>query len=167
MMLNFPIDAVSVEAGKADETPEDADGSVRTRFTEHLAWLKDFLASRFQHLQQRIRDERQRFDEFDDSAPAAISRAFQQDLRNASALHIDLLVRLLGLSEEIGEDDEAMRAQLEGTLTVAAESVSGQILLDVTTLKELRSMLRADPGNTELARAERAVERKQMQNIAS
>lgn len=177
MMLNYQVDApatIESDANKsdldesgADPTPEDAADHPDARFAAHLAWLKSFLVDRFQDLQQRIRDERQRFDEFEDSFVAGISRAFQQELRNTSASHIDLQVRLLELSDRIGEVDEALRNRLKDTLTVSAEAVSGQVLLNATTLKELRSMLRADPGNTELARAERAMERKQVQNIDS
>lgn len=138
---NPQLEAIEAKRNQIEQIVVAVDKSA-----EHLAWLKFFLVDRFQNLQERIRDERQRFDEFEDSAVAGISRAFQQDLRNASASHIDLLVRLLELSERVGEADEVLRAELKGTLTVAAEAVSGQVPLDATTLKELRSMLRADPG---------------------
>ncbi|NDY97045.1 mechanosensitive ion channel family protein [Wenzhouxiangella limi] len=152
MMLAYPID-------------ELADGEAGTGFPAQLEWFQGFLVERYEDLQERIGQEQERFDEFDESSEAAISRAFQQDLRKVVADHTGLLVKLLELGERIGRMDEDLARQIRETMALAAEGVSGQILLDATTLTELRNMIRADPTNAELIKAERAIERKQVRNI--
>jgi len=161
-MLAYPATGVAASIPSG----ESADGA-QAGFAAHLKWFQGFLIERYQNLQQRIRQEHERFDEFDESTEAAISRAFQQDLRQVVASHTDLLVKLLEKGETIGLVDEGLRTRIEQTMALAAESLSGQILLDATTLSELRSMIRTDPDNGALAKAERAVERKQMRNIAT
>lgn len=162
LMLAYPVTEVAADAyaGEAADGPEAG-------FLEHLDWLQGFLIERYRHLQARIRQEQKRFDEFDESSEAAISRAFQQDLRTIIASHTGLLANLLGLGEKVGRMDQDLRAQITQTMSLAAEGLSGQVLLDATTLNELRSMIRADPGNTALLAAERAVERKQVRNIGT
>jgi len=162
LMLAYPVDQLATN-DPADEAGNGPD----VGFPAHLEWFKRFLIERFQYLQERIRQEQARFDEFDESTAAAISRAFQQDLRKVTSNHVGLMVRLLELGEKIGQVDEQLRTRIRRTLSLAAEGLSGQILLDATTLNELRSMIRTDPGNTSLVKAERAVERKQTRNIAS
>lgn len=162
MMLAYPVDRIA-----ADDSAGDAGDGPKAGFRVHLEWFKGFLIDRYQSLQERIRREQARFDEFDESSEAAIARAFQQDLRKVVANHTGLLVNLLELGEKIGQVDEGLRQRIRQTLSLAAESMSGQILLDATTLNELRSMVRADPTNTALVKAERAIERKQVRNIAT
>jgi len=162
MMLAYPVDGIA-----ADDSATEADDGPKVGFRAHLEWFKGFLIDRYESLQERIRREQARFDEFDESSEAAIARAFQQDLRAVVANHTGLLVNLLELGEKIGQVDESLRQRIRQTLLLAAESMSGQILLDATTLSELRSMVRADPTNTALVKAERAIERKQVRNIAT
>lgn len=152
MILNYPLSDSSEGDPAADLAP-------------HLTWYQNLLIARYENLQQRIIEERQRFDEFDASAPAAISRAFQEDLRAASMRYAELMVKLPSFEERIGSADEEFRAEIHGALVLGAESLSGQVLLDATTLRELRNMLRTDPANTELQAAERAVQRKQVRNL--
>ncbi|MGM0659283.1 MAG: mechanosensitive ion channel family protein [Pseudomonadota bacterium] len=168
LILSYPVSKIATN-GSGDESPDgsvegSADGSGGD-FVAHLDWFKGFLVERYQDLQKRIAQEQERFDEFEESSEAAISRAFQQDLRQVVAGHTGLVVDLLELGEKIGRVDEDLRELIRDTMSVAAESLSGQILLDATTLTELRNMIRADPTNTSLVKAERAVERKQMRNI--
>ncbi|MBS3747353.1 MAG: mechanosensitive ion channel [Wenzhouxiangellaceae bacterium] len=162
MMLAYPVDRIA-----ADDSATEADDAPKVGFRAHLEWFKGFLIDRYESLQERIRREQARFEEFDESSEAAIARAFQQDLRAVVANHTGLLVNLLELGEKIGQVDESLRQRIRQTLSLAAESMSGQILLDATTLSELRSMIRADPTNTALVKAERAIERKQVRNIAT
>jgi small conductance mechanosensitive channel len=161
LMLAYPvadIAPIGADAGAGDDS--------RTDFPAHLQWFQNFLIERYENLQARIRQEQERFNEFDESSEAAISRAFQQDLRAVVASHTGQLISLLELREKIGRVDEDLQVRIGQTLSLAAEGTSGQILLDATTLNELRNMIRADPANAALAKAERAVERKQVRNIA-
>src|SRR6056297_1062605 len=151
LILNYPLGA--------------AEGNPAEELAPHLQWYHDLLVERYQRLQERITQERQRFDEFDSSAQAAISRAFQEDLRKVSARYADLMVQLLAFAEEIGIADEGIRAETDESLILGAESLSGQVLLDSMTLKELRAMRRADPANEELKNAEAAVQRKQVRSL--
>lgn len=167
LMLGFPIELFALDTEATESSVQAALNEESEQFVAHLDWFKSFLAQRFENLQIRIRDERARFDKYENSAIAGISRVFQQDLRNASAAHIDLLVRLLELGERIGRPDEATASKLRSSISVAAEGMSGQILLDATTLRGLRNMRRSDPANTELVNAERAIERNQVRNIGS
>jgi len=152
MLLDYPVGAA-------------AQGNSAEELAPHLQWYHDLLVERYQRLQERITQERQRFDEFDSSAQAAISRAFQEDLRKASARYAELMVQLLAFAEEIGIADEGIRAETDESLILGAESLSGQVLLDSMTLKELRAMRRADPANEELKNAEAAVQRKQVRSL--
>jgi len=152
MLLDYPVGAA-------------AQGNSAEELAPHLQWYHDLLVERYQRLQERITQERQRFDEFDSSAQAAISRAFQEDLRKASARYAELMVQLLAFAEEIGIADEGIRAETDESLILGAESLSGQVLLDSMTLKELRTMRRADPANEELKNAEAAVQRKQVRSL--
>lgn len=152
MLLNYPVGAA-------------AEGNPAEDLAPHLQWYHDLLVERYQRLQERITQERKRFDEFDSSAQAAISRAFQEDLRKASARYAELMVQLLAFGEAIGMTDEEMRAETNENLILGAESLSGQVLLDSMTLKELRTMRRADPANDELKNAEAAVQRKQVRSL--
>jgi len=161
LILAYPVADIP-SSDSAAETRGDA----RPEFPAHLQWFQNFLIERYENLQARIRQEQERFDEFDESSEAAISRAFQQDLRAVVASHAGQLINLLQLSERIGREDEELRTRIGRTLSLAAEGTSGQILLDATTLNELRNMIRADPANAALIKAERAVERKQVRNIA-
>lgn len=161
LILAYPVaDIPSSESGA------ETRGGTRPDFPAHLQWFQNFLIERYENLQARIRQEQERFDEFDESSEAAISRAFQQDLRAVVASHTGQLINLLQLRERIGREDEELRTRIGRTLSLAAEGTSGQILLDATTLNELRNMIRADPANAALIKAERAVERKQVRNIA-
>src|SRR6056297_1663289 len=161
LILAYPVADIP-SSDSAAETLGDA----RPEFPAHLQWFQNFLIERYENLQARIRQEQERFDEFDESSEAAISRAFQQDLRAVVASHAGQLINLLQLSERIGREDEELRTRIGRTLSLAAEGTSGQILLDATTLNELRNMIRADPANAALIKAQRAVERKQVRNIA-
>ncbi|HMB40285.1 MAG TPA: mechanosensitive ion channel family protein [Wenzhouxiangellaceae bacterium] len=161
LMLAYPVANVPPIGAAAG-----AGGDSRKGFPAHLQWFQNFLIERYENLQARIRQEQARFDEFDESSEAAIARAFQQDLRAVVASHTGQLINLLELGERIGRVDEDLRARIWQTMSLAAEGTSGQILLDAMTLNELRNMIRADPANAALAKAERAVERKQVRNIA-
>jgi len=152
MLLDYPVGAA-------------AQGNSAEELAPQLQWYHDLLVERYQRLQERITQERQRFDEFDSSAQAAISRAFQEDLRKASARYAELMVQLFAFAEEIGIADEGIRAETDESLILGAESLSGQVLLDSMTLKELRAMRRADPANEELKNAEAAVQRKQVRSL--
>jgi len=141
------------------------DPGQRERFLDHLEWLQEFLIDRYQSLQSRILQEQKRFGEFDESSEAVISRAFQQDLRGVAAGHIGLLANLLGLGETLGRIDTDLREHITRTTLIAAEGLSGQILLDAKTLENVRNLIRADPTNAALSKAESAIDRKQVRNI--
>ena len=162
LILAYPVSDVA-----ADSAPGEAGAGSDTDFGAHLQWFKILLIERYENLQERIRQERARFDEFDESSEAAIARAFQHDLRKVAAAHAGLIINVLNLSETIGQVDEDLRTRIKQTISLAAEGLSGQIALDAVTLTELRNMIRADPDNTALLRAQRAVERKQVRNIES
>ena len=153
-ILSFPVDQLQTEA-------------LEDEFLDQLIWLQSFVIERFERLQGRIREERTAFDEFDDSMPATISRAFQQDLRKLSAQYVDTLANLLDLREQLGQVDSQGRLQLREAVLLAAERLSGQIMLDTMTLVELRQMLRVDAANTDLMKAVRALERKQNRSLES
>lgn len=154
LSLDFPIEQIESEALEA-------------RFFAQLDWLQGFVVQRFQRTQQRIREARADYDEFDDSTQAAIARAFQNDLRKVAAGHVEMLSNLLVLRERLGRVDEQQREALRESVVLAAERLSGQIVLDAMTLTELRNMLRLDAGNAGLITAERAVERKQNRSLDS
>lgn len=171
--LLFRVDERARELGAqmlayqgADRLSNDDDSGSKERFLEHLEWFQEFLIDRYRNLQARILQEQERFGEFDEGSEAVISRAFQQDLRGVAAGHIGLLANLLGLGETLGRLDSDLREEITRTTSIAAESLSGQILLDATTLGNLRNLIRADPANAALAAAERAIDRKQVRNIA-
>ncbi|MEE4329754.1 MAG: mechanosensitive ion channel family protein [Wenzhouxiangella sp.] len=166
--MQFRIDALTTEL--ADQLLEMPVGQAESPdfeewFHGQLDWLKPFVVLRFERLQERIREEARRFDEFDDSALAAIARAFQNDLRSVSANYIEILADLIVLQESLGRFDESARQELRQSVTLYAERLSGQIMLDAMTLAEFREMVRVDPDNTELLRAARAVERKQNRTL--
>jgi small conductance mechanosensitive channel len=168
--VHFRIDALTAELGglilafPVDQVDSEA---LDSRFFDQLNWLQSFVVDRFQYLQQRIREGRSEYDEFDESMQAAIARAFQNDLRKISSGYIEILSELLALRERLGRVDEEQRQELRESVVMAAERLSGQILLDAMTLTELRNMLRLDVGNDALIKAERAVERKQGRNLES
>jgi len=168
--VHFRIDSLTLELGAlilAFPIAQVESAEVEAQFFKQVDWLQTFIAQRYERLQDRIRQERARFDEFDTGIQPAIARAFQQDLRKISYRYVDLLAELLGLRERQGHVDEQGREQLRGAMTLAAERLSGQILLDAMTLSELRNMLRLDAGNAELINAERAIERKQNRSLES
>jgi len=168
--MHFRVDTLTLELGAlilAFPIAEVESAEDRARFFEQIDWLQSFIIKRFERLQERIRQERARFDEFDASMQAAIARAFQHDLRKLSYSYTDTLADLLTLRERLGHVDEQGREQLRRSITLAAERLSGQILLDAMTLSELRNMIRVDAGNTGLIAAERAIERKQNRNLES
>ena len=74
---------------------------------------------------------------------------------------------MLVLRERLGRVDEQQREALRESVVLAAERLSGQIVLDAVTLTELRNMIRLDAGNAALIAAERAVERKQNRSLDS
>jgi len=154
MIQSFPIESLD-------------SGQVSTDLLTQVEWFQNFVIERFAQLQARIREEVARFDEFAVSTEASISRAFQQDLRSVSASYVDIMVNLLALNEKLGQVDQELRDEIRESVALSAEGLAGQILLDGMTLDELRNMIRLDPTNTELAQAERAVERKQRRSLDS
>jgi len=168
--VHFRIDALTAELGglilafPVDQVDSEA---LESRFFDQLDWLQSFVVDRFQYLQQKIREGRTEYDEFDESMQAAIARAFQNDLRKISSGYIEIMSELLVLRERLGRVDEEQRQELRESVVMAAERLSGQILLDAMTLTELRNMLRLDAGNDALIKAERAVERKQGRSLES
>lgn len=168
--LQFRVDKLTIELGEqllAVPIAEVDSQENEAQFVAQIEWLQTLIAERYERLQQRIRDERERFDQFDDGVQATISRAFQQDLRKISSQYVDLLVDLMALRERLGRVDAEAREQLRSTVTLVAERLSGQIMLDSMTLAELRTMQRVDPVDTELSRAIGVLERKQNRSIES
>jgi len=162
--MSFRADFLTIElAGQVLAVPVES-VQQRDEFIEHVDWLHSLVIDRFERLQERIREEKGEFEEFDDSMQASISRAFQQDLRKLSSQYINIIVGLMDVRDRLGLVDEQERQRLQSAVILAAERISGQIMLDTMTLSELRNMLRIDAGNSELVRAVSALTRKTNRN---
>lgn len=162
--MSFRADFLTIElAGQVLAVPVES-VQQRDEFIEHVDWLHSLVIDRFERLQERIREEKGEFEEFDDSMQASISRAFQQDLRKLSSQYINIVVGLMDVRDRLGLVDEQERQRLQSAVILAAERISGQIMLDTMTLSELRNMLRIDAGNSELVRAVSALTRKTNRN---
>ena len=162
--MSFRADFLTIElAGQVLAVPVES-VQQRDEFIEHVDWLHSLVIDRFERLQERIREEKGEFEEFDDSMQASISRAFQQDLRKLSSQYINIVVGLMDVRDRLGLVDEQERQRLQSAVILAAERISGQIMLDTMTLSELRNMLRIDAGNSELVKAVSALTRKTNRN---
>lgn len=137
----------------------------------------DLALMRVAQIGDRIAEAREEIDEFEGGVNSAVAESFAQEQHRVRMRYLDALINYLETLERVEQRVEdpsllvlkssQLRVMIDEALILLVERIMGQIQLDDLTLSELRRQVAEDPLDDNLARAHRAVQRKQARNLAN
>ncbi len=166
------IDQLGIAAvsGLNEVAPEllamvDTGTEQRAEVIELLDEAAALALERSRDLESRAARERQSVPKFTQSAEADIARAFIEGLTLTREQYLTELVEQAKLRREAGLEYSSILENTRQQVALMVETLTGQIRLDSSSLRELRSRLSGQPLDENLNRAITLVQAKQYRTL--